>query len=115
MSPRSVVGWIILLIFVIGYIELFIISGTDGMRNSFAFWQFFLRIFIIGTAIKVFDIVGLDCFLLTKTCFFQHYSPETEGCARWQDFGYNRKQQLRQIIMILIGCVVMALIFTRLG
>lgn len=115
MSPRRVVGWIILLLFVMGYIGLFIIGGMDGIRNSFSFWQFFLRFFIIGATIKVFDIVGLDYFLLTKTRFFQHYFPETEGCAGWQDFGYNRRQQLRQILMIPIGCVVMALIFTRLG
>ena len=44
--------------------------------------------------IKVFDIVGLDFFLLTKTRFFQHYLPQTEGCAGWKQFGYHRKGTL---------------------
>ena len=57
---------------------------------------------------KAFDI--LDYILLTKTRFFQHYFPETEGCAGWQDFGYNRKQQTRQCIMILAGSLISALI-----
>ena len=95
-----------------GYIALFIIGGIDGMRNGFTFWQFFLRFFIVGVSVKVFDIVGLDYILLTKTHFFQHYFPETEGCAGWKDFGYNRKQQLRQIIMIPIGSLICALIFS---
>lgn len=30
---------------------------------------------------KAFDLVFLDWVLLQKTRFFQHYYPETEGCA----------------------------------
>lgn len=112
MSPRRVVGWIILFFLVAGYIALFFIGGVDGIQKGFSFWQFFRRFFVIGAVIKAFDIIGLDYFLLTKTHFFQHYFPETEGCAGWQDFGYNRRQQLRQIVMIPIGCAVMALVCT---
>ena len=111
-SFKRFVGWVILILLCAGYIALFIIGGIDGMRNGFTFWQFFLRFFIVGVSVKVFDIVGLDYILLTKTHFFQHYFPETEGCAGWKDFGYNRKQQLRQIIMIPIGSLICALIFS---
>ncbi len=34
------------------------------------------------------------------------------GCAGWQDFGYNRKQQTRQCILILVGSLCFALFFT---
>ncbi len=77
--------------------------------------QFFIRFLIIGGVIKSFDIGALDYFLLTKTHFFQHYFPETEGCAGWQDFGYNRKQQARQSVMILVGSILTAWIFTLIG
>ena len=106
MSPKRVLGWIIL--------ALFIIGGIDGLKRNFTFGQFFLRFFTIGAVIKAFDIVALDWFLLTKTHFFQHYFPETEGCAGWQDFGYNRKQQLRQCAVIVIGSAVAAWVFTLL-
>ena len=86
----------------------------DGLRNGYTFWEFFLRFFIIGAVIKAFDIGALDYFLLTKTHFFQHYFPETEGCAGWQDFGYNRKQQKRQCVMIVAGSLITAWIFTAL-
>ncbi|MBR1758497.1 MAG: hypothetical protein IJ744_07210 [Lachnospiraceae bacterium] len=114
MSPRRFLGWIILILFCAGYIGLFVLGGIDGLHKDFSFWQFFLRFFIIGGVIKAFDIGALDYFLLTKTHFFQHYFPETEGCAGWQDFGYNRKQQTRQIIMVFIGSAITALIFTLL-
>ena len=114
MSPKRVLGWIILALLVAGYLALFIIGGIDGLKRSFTFGQFFLRFFTIGAVIKAFDIVALDWFLLTKTHFFQHYFPETEGCAGWQDFGYNRKQQLRQCAVIVIGSAVTAWVSTLL-
>ena len=101
-----------LVLFVAGYMALFVIGGIDGLRRGFTFWQFFLRFFTIGAVIKAFDILALDWFLLTKTHFFQHYFPETEGCAGWQDFGYNRRQQARQCAMIVLGSAVTAWIFT---
>ena len=114
MTPRRFLGWVILVLFCLAYIGLFVIGGIDGLRRGFSFGQFFLRFFIIGAVIKAFDIIALDWFLLTKTRFFQHYFPETEGCAGWQDFGYNRKQQARQIIMIVVGSLIAAWVCTVL-
>jgi len=114
MSPKRALGWVILVLFVAGYLALFVIGGTDGLKRGFTFGRFFLRFITIGGIIKAFDIIALDWFLLTKTRFFQHYFPETEGCAGWQDFGYNRKQQARQCVMIVLGSAVTAGIFTLL-
>ena len=114
MSPKRALGWIILALFVAGYLALFVIGGIDGLKHGFTFGQFFLRFFTIGAVIKAFDIIALDWYLLTKTNFFQHYFPETEGCAGWQDFGYNRRQQARQCVMIVLGSAVTAWIFTLL-
>lgn len=114
MTPKRVLGWIILILFAAGYLALFIVGGVDGMRRGFTYRQFFLRFFTIGAVIKAFDIIALDWFLLTKTRFFQHYFPETEGCAGWKDFGYNRRQQIRQCAMIVIGTAVTAWLFARL-
>lgn len=115
MSPRRALGWVILALFILGYLGLFVLGGIDGLRRGYGYGQFFLRFLIIGGVIKAFDIIALDWFLLTKTRFFQRYFPETEGCAGWQDFGYNRRQQARQCVMILIGSALTAWIFTRMG
>ncbi|MDO4420989.1 MAG: hypothetical protein Q4C15_02965 [Eubacteriales bacterium] len=112
MSFKRVIGWIILIGFCILFIGLFIVGGVDGIKNGYTFLEFFLRFFIIGALIKVFDIVCLDYILLTKTQFFQHYFPETKNCIGWKQFGYNRKQQLRQCIAIPVGCLFGALIFS---
>ena len=68
----------------------------------------------IGVSMKVFDIVFFDYFILTRTRFFQHFFPETEGCKGWKEFGFNRKQQIRQCILIPVCCLIIALICTFL-
>ena len=112
MTFKRMVGWFILIGFILGYIALFIYGGIDGKRHGFTFWQFFQRFFTMGAIIKIFDIVCLDYFLLTKSHFFQHYFPETEGCEGWKQFGYNRSQQLKQCVKIVIGSFITALFFS---
>ena len=62
--------------------------------------------------VKAFDIIGLDYILITKTQFFQHYIPETKGCAGYHSFGYNRKEQLRQILTQPFAALLIAWICT---
>ncbi len=112
MSPKRIFGRIILILLMLAWAGLFVAGGIDGRTNGFSYWQFALRFLIIAAAVKVFDIVCLDYFLLTKTHFFQHFFPETEGCKGWQQFGYNRKQQIRQCIIIPVCCLLLALVFT---
>lgn len=110
MSPKRVIGGILLVVLILAWLGLFIFGGIDGKRNGFTFWQFAVRFLAIGLTVKAFDIVCLDFILLTKTRFFQHFFPETDGCAGWKQFGYNRKQQLRQIAIIIPGSLIFALI-----
>ncbi len=111
MSGKRVFGMMILIVLILGFIALFVIGGLDGMNNSFTYPDYLVRFLIMSYGVKAFDIIGLDFFLLTKTHFFQHFFPETEGCAGWKQFGYNRKQQLRQIIIMGILSPLEALLF----
>lgn len=114
LTPQRVIGGIILVILIMAWLGLFIVGGLDGKVHGFGYWDYAVRFLVIGIAVKVYDIVGLDYFLLTKTKFFQHYFPETEGCEGWQQFGYNREQQTRQCIIIPICCLLSALVFAYL-
>ena len=112
LSGKRVFGCVILVFLLAAMLGIIIYAGVDGIRQEYSFGCFLLRFLIIGIGVKVFDIVGLDFFLLTKMHFFQHYFPETEGCAGWQDFGFNRKEQIRQCIIIPVCCLALAGIFT---
>lgn len=92
-------GWIVAGICLLIMIGVFVYGGYDGIKNGFTFRQFFLRFLLILYLWKAFDIICLDWLLLTKSHFFQHFYPETEGCAGYHRFGFNRKGQTIRIIV----------------
>ena len=92
-------GWSVAVICLLIMIGVFVYSGYDGIKNGFTFWQFFLRFILILYIWKAFDIICLDWMLLTKSHFFQHFYPETEGCAGYHQFGFNRQGQITRIIV----------------
>ncbi|MBQ9383650.1 MAG: hypothetical protein IJT87_05385 [Ruminiclostridium sp.] len=111
MSGKRVIGMLILIVLILAFCGIFVIGGIDGMNNNFSYLDYLVRFLIMSYGVKAFDIIGLDFFLLTKSRFFQRYFPETEGCAGWKQFGYNRKQQLRQIIVMGLLSPLEALLF----
>ena len=102
------VGWICMILCMIGFGGVIVYGGWDGIQRGYSFGQFLVRFLIILFGEKAFDIIGLDYILITRTHFFQHYIPETEGCAGYHDFGFNRKEQIRQIIMMPFAAVLTA-------
>lgn len=112
-APR-VFGSILIVIMCLLFVGVFIFGGVDGIQHSFTFGQHLLRFLIIAFGTKAFDIIALDYLLLTKTNFFPHFFPETKGCAGWQQFGYNRKQHLGQSVFMLICCLILAFIFSKM-
>ena len=92
----------------LGFIGVIVYGGWDGVQRCYTFTQFLVRFLIILFGVKAFDIVGLDYILITKTHFFQHYFPETKGCAGYHNFGFNRKEQIKQSIMMPFAALLTA-------
>lgn len=115
MTPKRIIGMILFALILAGMLAIYIFAGIDGIRNDFSYWQYLVRFLIMCVGIKLFDIIGFDWFVMTKTHFFQHFFPETEGCVGWHQFGYNRKQQLRQTVMILLSAPISSAVFYLIG
>lgn len=113
LGVRRICGFVILAAFCAAFAGIFWLAAADGMKQGFNFGQMAARLLTIAFSIKAFDIVCLDWFLLTKTHFFQHYFPETEGCQGWQDFGYNRRQQVIHCLVWLAVCLLAAWLLTK--
>ena len=107
---QKTIGWILLLIFALLYAGIYIYGAYDGIRNGFGFWQFFARFLIMSYLLKAFDIIAFDWYLLTKSHFFQHYYPETEGCEGYHSFGFNRREQLIRIVLYPFLCAFLSII-----
>lgn len=107
-----VIGWILLALCTLGFIGVIVYGGWDGIQKGFRFEQFFARFLFMLLGVKAFDIIVLDYILITKTQFFQHYIPETKVCDGYHSFGYNRKEQLRQILMMPFSALLLAWVCT---
>ncbi|MBQ3385575.1 MAG: hypothetical protein IJG59_10265 [Erysipelotrichaceae bacterium] len=107
---QKVLGWRMIAVSMIMFVVSFVYAGYDGLKNNFTFWQFFFRYLIMLYLLKAFDIIVFDWYLLTKSHFFQHYYPETEGCEGYHSFGFNRKEQLLRIAVYPFVSLLLAFI-----
>ena len=108
----NILGLILMLIRIVALIGLMVYMVWEGIQNGFTFGQFFARFLIVLYGEKMFDILFLDYFLITRTNFFQHYWPETEGCEGYNQFGYNKKEQMVRLIFLPFVCALFAWICT---
>lgn len=108
-------GWKLAILCVLLMVGAFVYGGYDGVRRGFSFWAHFGRFLIMLYLWKAFDIVCLDWLLLTKSHFFQHFYPETEGCEGYHSFGFNRKGQTIRILVFPFVAALMALLAMWIG
>ena len=111
-KTAPIFGWLCMILCMLGFIAAIIYGGWDGRQRNYTFGQFLVRFLIILFGAKAFDIIGLDLILVTKTHFFQHYLPETEGCAGYHNFGFNRKEQIKQCATLPFVALLTAWICT---
>lgn len=105
-------GWVILAVCSAGFVGVFVYAGWDGLRREYGFWMLAGRYLAMLYLLKAFDILFLDWYLLSKSHFFQHFYPETEGCAGYHQFGFNRREQLARIILFPFIALLLAWICT---
>ena len=107
-----IVGWILLIIAVLTFPTAFLYGAWDGIRYDFTFWQFAGRFWAMLYLLKAFDMICFDWLLLTKSHFFQHFYPETEGCQGYRKFGFNLKEQIIRLIVYPFVALAMAWVCT---
>lgn len=112
---QRIIGWILIVLALAMFVFVIVYGANDGIRNNFTFWEFFFRFLMILYLLKAFDIICLDYYLLTKSHFFQHYYPETEGCKGYNSFGFNRKEQLIRIAIFPFVSLFLAYICTLIS
>ncbi len=94
------IGWVLMGFSLLMILGALIIAIWDGFRSGFTFRQFFLRLAIMFTAYKLYDMIFFDYFLLCKFRFFQHYYPEVESAYKDRKYGFNIRSQLLKLLVI---------------
>lgn len=77
-----------------------VVAAWDGIKSGYGFLQFFIRFLIMLEGYKIWDMLFLDYYLLTKSNFYQHYYPEIGDCKSLKEFGFNFRTQLLKLLVI---------------
>ena len=107
-SGQHALGWLLLALAVLCYPAAFAYGAWEGAQQSFNFWQFFLRFFLMLILNKAFDVLFFDWFLLCHSRFFPRYYPETGSLVGPHLFGYNRKEHLLHTVLFVPACLLLA-------
>lgn len=79
-AGMHVLGYILGICAIVLIIGAVIFAVYNGIKSNYVFLQFFIRFLIMLDGYKIWDILFLDNYLLTKSNFFKHYYLEIEGC-----------------------------------
>lgn len=111
---QSLVGWILAIIAILFMGSSIVIGALDGVQNNFTYIQFFIRFLMMFLLLKAFDIVFFDWILSCNRgfSFFEHYYPEVVDKLSPKLFGYNKKEHIIQVLLIIIVSLVIAWICT---
>ena len=107
-TGARILGWVLTALCLAGFLGAFAWGCIDGAKNGWGFRDFFIRFLIMLLLLKVFDIVFLDWFLLTRTGFYQRFYPETEGCEGYGDPLFNIKEHIIQTVMMPFVALLLA-------
>ena len=94
------IGWVLMIFSFLMILGSLAIALWDGLRSGFTFQQFFIRLLIMFTVYKVYDMIFFDYFLLMKFRFFQHYYPEVESVFEGRKYGFNIRSQLLKLLVL---------------
>ncbi len=94
------IGWVLMIFSFLMILGSLAIALWDGLRSGFTFRQFFIRLLVMFTVYKVYDMIFFDYFLLMKFHFFQHYYPEVESVFEGRKYGFNIRSQLLKLLVL---------------
>ena len=111
---QNLVGWVLAIIAILFMGSPIVIGAGDGIQNNFTFIQFFIRFLMMLLLLKAFDIVFFDWILLCNRgfSFFEHYYPEVVDKLSPKLFGFNKKEHIIHVLLIIIVSLVIAWICT---
>ena len=114
-AGRQVVGFLITGAALAAYVGVLVFLDRDGLRRGYGFWRMYGRYLLFMYGYKVFDIVVQDQYIVIRRKYYIRFFPETRDCASWNDYSFNRRNQMIRLIAFPFLCALMAWIALLLG
>ncbi len=101
-------GWMLAILSILLMGGAVVLGCWDGVKNGFAFGQYFLRLVIMLLGLKAYDVLFFDYFLLCRSGFFPRFYPEVKALLGPHLFGYNRQSHVLTGSLSIAGAAITA-------
>ena len=105
---KQFVGYVLTAVFAAAYIGAVVLLGADALRHGYGFWRIFGRYMVFLYGYKVFDILMQDQYVVIKKKYYLRFFPETKACKSWDDYSFNKNNQMKRLIVFPFVCAFMA-------
>ena len=114
-KERRILGYLLTAVFCAAYLGALALIGYDGVRRGDGFWLLFGRYLLFFYGYKVFDILVQDQHIVIRKKYYLRFFPETSECESWNDYSFNKRNQLKRLIAFPFVCALLAWITLRIG
>ena len=114
-KERRVLGWLLTAVFAVAYLGAVVVIGAYALGHGCGYWQVFGRYLLFFCGYKVFDILVQDQHIVVRKKYFVRFFPETKDCRSWDDYSFNRKNQMKRLVAIPFVCALLAWITVWIG
>jgi hypothetical protein len=114
-KERRILGYLLTAVFCVAYLGALALIGYDSVRRGDGFWLLFGRYLLFFYGYKVFDILVQDQHIVIRKKYYLRFFPETSECESWNDYSFNKRNQLKRLIVFPFVCALLAWITLRIG
>lgn len=114
-KERRILGYLLTAVFSVAYLGALVFIGYDGLRRGNGFWLLFGRYLLFFYGYKVFDTLVQDQHVVIRKKYYLRFYPETEDCESWNDYSFNKRNQMKRLIAFPFVCALLAWITLLIG
>ena len=112
---RRILGYLLTIVLLVAYAGAIVFIGADALHHECGFWQIFGRYMLFLYGYKIIDIVVQDQYIVIKKKYYVRFFPETKDCKSWNDYSFNKSNQMKRLIAFPFVSVLMAWITIWIG
>ena len=114
-KERRILGYLLTAVLAVAYVDAIVLIGADALRHGCGFRQIFGRYMLFLYGYKIFDILVQDQYIVIRKKYYLRFFPETRDCKSWNDYSFNKSNQMKRLIAFPFVCALLAWITLWIG
>ena len=114
-KERRILGYLLTAVLAVAYVGAIVLIGADALRHGCGFRQIFGRYMLFLYGYKIFDILVQDQYIVIRKKYYLRFFPETRDCKSWNDYSFNKSNQMKRLIAFPFVCALTAWLTVWIG